>query len=411
VPSRVHTLTLEHRSQILCPMRNAIEHIWHFFHLVDQLSYPRHLVHLGILASDSTDRTYARAIELADERQYGTKYRRNRYGRISVFEKDFARPSSTTSSGDGGDGGDGERAAAYEGENVGAERHEYAAQVGRRQLLAKSRTWLLGAALAPEVDWVLWLDVDLVDFEPQLVERLMRFAKGEEGEGEGADVVVPNCVWKTYNEMGCVSLSLPSPLPPTSDLHRTSALTLAPPAARTTATTGSRRPSRERTSAPWARPMSSSRVRPPFSLKVFALVCDEQTALTCSPRPLARRLSRPSDAPLQHRLACPDRPDLAPLAALVLPRPLAAPSLTPTVLPAGRPLPPALLPHLLLLLVIRPAQTRPAHPPPRRHRRLRRPRPRRGAPRGRRLSGVAARRPPARDRGVRADGQGAQARI
>ena len=191
-------------------MRNAIEHIWHFFHLVDQLSYPRHLVHLAILASDSSDRTYARALELADERQYGSKYRGNRYARISVFEKDFARPTAAAAAATSGEGDGDEHRAAYGGKNVGAERHEYAAQVGRRQLLAKSRTWLLGTALAPEVDWVLWLDVDLVDYEPALVERLLRFAKGEDGEneGEGADVVVPNCVWKTYNEMGCVSLSL-----------------------------------------------------------------------------------------------------------------------------------------------------------------------------------------------------------
>ncbi|GAA5944802.1 hypothetical protein JCM3775_007312 [Rhodotorula graminis] len=186
---------------ILCPMRNAIEHIWHFFHLVDQLSYPRHLVHLAILASDSSDRTYARALELADERQYSNKYRGNRYARISVFEKDFARPAAAAA-GSGEEDGAAAQAASYEGKNVGAERHEYTAQVGRRQLLAKSRTWLLSAALAPEVDWVLWLDVDLVDYEPALIERLVRSAKGEDGEGEGADVVVPNCVWKTYNEMG-----------------------------------------------------------------------------------------------------------------------------------------------------------------------------------------------------------------
>ncbi|BGP51919.1 Golgi mannosyltransferase complex subunit [Rhodotorula kratochvilovae] len=172
---------------ILCPMRNAIEHIWHFFHLVDTLTYPRHLIHLGILVSDSSDRTYARALELADERQYSRKYRGERYGRISVFEKDFAANEGAE--------------AGYDGDNVGKERHAYEAQVGRRKLLAKSRTWLLGAAMAPEVDWALWLDVDLVDFEPQLVERLIRYAKGEL-EGDGADVVVPNCIWKTYNEMG-----------------------------------------------------------------------------------------------------------------------------------------------------------------------------------------------------------------
>ncbi|BGP35599.1 Golgi mannosyltransferase complex subunit [Rhodotorula toruloides] len=177
---------------ILCPMRNSIEHIWHFFHLVSTLTYPSHLLHLGILVSDTTDGTYQRALELADERQYSRKFRGKRMGRISVFQKDFAADQKAA-------GED-----AYVGENVGKERHAYAAQVGRRKLLGKSRTWLLNAAMAPEVDWVLWVDVDVVDYEASMIERLLAYAKGDRLSlsGRGADVVVPNCVWKTYNELG-----------------------------------------------------------------------------------------------------------------------------------------------------------------------------------------------------------------
>ncbi|BGO95852.1 hypothetical protein NBRC10512_001436 [Rhodotorula toruloides] len=177
---------------ILCPMRNSIEHIWHFFHLVSTLTYPSHLLHLGILVSDTTDGTYQRALELADERQYSRKFRGKRMGRISVFQKDFAAEQKAA-------GED-----AYVGENVGKERHEYAAQVGRRKLLGKSRTWLLNAAMVPEVDWVLWVDVDVVDYEASMIERLLAYAKGDRPSlsERGADVVVPNCVWKTYNELG-----------------------------------------------------------------------------------------------------------------------------------------------------------------------------------------------------------------
>ncbi|KWU41140.1 hypothetical protein RHOSPDRAFT_27825 [Rhodotorula sp. JG-1b] len=182
---------------ILCPMRNAIEHIWHFFHLVDSLTYPRHLLHLAILVSDTTDGTYTRALELADERQYdgggGAGGKRGRYGRISVYQKDFAADQAA----DDLDG------SSYAGANIGQERHKYEAQVGRRKLLGKSRTWLLTSALAPEIDWVLWADVDVVDYEPTLLERLMEYAEGSsDAATQGADVVVPNCVWKTYNEMG-----------------------------------------------------------------------------------------------------------------------------------------------------------------------------------------------------------------
>lgn len=183
--------------QILCPMRNSIEHIWHFFHLVSTLTYPSHLLHLGILVSDTTDGTYQRALELADERQYSRKFRGKRLGRISVFQKDFAAEQKAA-------GED-----AYVGENVGKERHEYAAQVGRRKLLGKSRTWLLNAAMVPEVDWVLWVDVDVVDYEASMIERLLAYAKGDRPSlsERGADVIVPNCVWKTYNELGSVRVS------------------------------------------------------------------------------------------------------------------------------------------------------------------------------------------------------------
>ncbi|GAA5895017.1 hypothetical protein JCM5296_000938 [Sporobolomyces johnsonii] len=187
---------------ILCPMRNSIEHIWHFFHLLDSLSYPHHLLQLAILVSDSSDRTYARALELADERQFSRAYRGRRFGRVSVFGKDFADEAPRDGEGVGEE--DGDEGSGYRGENVGKERHDYSVQIGRRKLLAKSRTWLLNAAMAPEVDWVLWLDVDVVDYEPAMVERLLGYANGElRGAEDGkADVVVPNCVWKTYNEMG-----------------------------------------------------------------------------------------------------------------------------------------------------------------------------------------------------------------
>lgn len=190
-------------------MRNAIEHIWHFFHLVDSLSYPRHLLHLAILVSDTSDGTYTRALELADERQYGRKYKGNkRYGRISVYQKDFAADQAAAA--DREDDHDHTASNVYAGANIGKERHVYEAQVGRRKLLGKSRTWLLTSSLAPEIDWVLWADVDVVDYEPTLIERLMAYAQGSlpavssDDATKGADVVVPNCVWKTYNEMGCV---------------------------------------------------------------------------------------------------------------------------------------------------------------------------------------------------------------
>ncbi|GAA99496.1 glycosyltransferase family 62 protein [Mixia osmundae IAM 14324] len=167
---------------ILCPMKNAIEHIWHYFHLIDSLTYPRHLIQIAVLVSDSHDGTFKRAKELANERQ--TKWRRHlRYNKISVLNKNFADSPAMPAAGI---------------ENIGKTRHSFELQIHRRTLLAKSRASLLSAGLSPEVDWALWMDVDIVDYKPTLIEDLLSWSR----RLKTADVIVPNCMWKTYDDMG-----------------------------------------------------------------------------------------------------------------------------------------------------------------------------------------------------------------
>ncbi|MGR6467190.1 glycosyltransferase [Rhizobium sp. PAMB 3182] len=55
----------------------------------------------------------------------------------------------------------------------------------RRSGIAKARNDLLDRALAPEHDWVLWIDADVVDYPPDIVGRLA---------SSGGRIVVPNCV-------------------------------------------------------------------------------------------------------------------------------------------------------------------------------------------------------------------------
>lgn len=203
-------------------MKNSIEHIWHFFSLLDSLNYPRHLIQIAILVSDSNDLTYSRALELADERQYtfGSKGigGKGRYDRISVFNKDFRSKDEIIV----GKGEVDEKkvekivdvkvegnkiveeekklnsVSSKEGlSNIGSSRHDFSLQIERRKLLAKSRSWLVESSLSPEIDFVLWLDVDVVEFDKNLIETLMGWSKKE-----NVEVVVPNCMWKSYNEMG-----------------------------------------------------------------------------------------------------------------------------------------------------------------------------------------------------------------
>jgi hypothetical protein len=57
-------------------------------------------------------------------------------------------------------------------------------QLMRRSVLAKSRNHLLFHALDDE-DWVLWLDVDVIEYPPDIIERLL---------DTGKQIVHPHCV-------------------------------------------------------------------------------------------------------------------------------------------------------------------------------------------------------------------------
>jgi hypothetical protein len=57
-------------------------------------------------------------------------------------------------------------------------------QIERRSVLASSRNYLLSRALDDE-DWVLWLDVDIIEYPPDIIERLI---------ATGKPIVQPHCV-------------------------------------------------------------------------------------------------------------------------------------------------------------------------------------------------------------------------
>ncbi len=73
--------------------------------------------------------------------------------------------------------------------------------MARRTILAKSRNHLLFAALENE-DWVLWIDVDVIDYPSDVITRML---------GTGKDIVHPHCVtrpggptfdWNAWRDQG-----------------------------------------------------------------------------------------------------------------------------------------------------------------------------------------------------------------
>lgn len=143
---------------VMTPAKNAA-------HLADgwcerllTLTHPRRRLSVAVLVSDSTDGTEG-AFEAALERLAGcgvtTTFVRRDFG--------FALPDTVP-------------------------RWEPSIQLQRRTVLAWSRNHLLFASLGDE-EWVLWLDADVVEYPPDIIERLVGVARAT-----GADVVHPHCV-------------------------------------------------------------------------------------------------------------------------------------------------------------------------------------------------------------------------
>lgn len=142
------------RVLVLTPVKDAAGHLDGYFEALGRLDCPLERLSLGLLESDSIDGTF----DLLEER---LPELRRRFRRVTLRKRDF-----------------GYRLPA------GQPRWAPHLQLERRSVLARSRNHLLSGALADE-DWVLWLDVDVVDYPPDVLARLL---------ATGKDIVTPHCV-------------------------------------------------------------------------------------------------------------------------------------------------------------------------------------------------------------------------
>ena len=139
---------------ILTPVKQAAGHLDRYFELIAALEHPPDRLSLGLLEGDSTDGTY----ELL---QLRVGQLRARYRRVTLVQW----------------------SAGFEFPD-GVARWAAPLQLPRRVVLARSRNRLLHAALRDE-DWVLWIDVDLVDYPSDVIARLLAVGK---------EIVTPHCV-------------------------------------------------------------------------------------------------------------------------------------------------------------------------------------------------------------------------
>lgn len=141
------------RILVLTPMKDATPYLPRYLELLGTLDWPRERLSIGILEGDSRDETAAHLAELKPEFD-------RRASRVTILSRDY-----------------GVRLPE------GLPRWAPALQLLRRKTLARARNQLLFRALDDE-DWVLWLDVDLVDYPPDSLHRLL---------ATGHDLVMPRC--------------------------------------------------------------------------------------------------------------------------------------------------------------------------------------------------------------------------
>ncbi|KAK4057445.1 hypothetical protein OIO90_001514 [Microbotryomycetes sp. JL221] len=149
---------------ILTPLKDASLWLDEYFENIERLNYPPNLISLAFLVSDTTDDTIKKLKARANRLQQRPK--RQRYDSIMILERNFHF-------------------------NLASEvRHGFEGQPVRRAFIARARNYLLTSALRPDHSWVLWLDVDVVRYDPDILMDLMSVDK---------DIVVPNTLWHLEN--------------------------------------------------------------------------------------------------------------------------------------------------------------------------------------------------------------------
>lgn len=153
---------------VLTPMTRFYPEYWD--NLL-RLTYPHHLITLGfILPKTKEGNAATAALQLQVQKTQKKGPEKDRFRTIIILRQDF-EPALTSQD---------ER-----------ERHKLANQKARREVMAKARNSLLFTTLGPSTSWVLWLDADIVESPPSLIQDLAAHDK---------PVLAANCFQRFYDE-------------------------------------------------------------------------------------------------------------------------------------------------------------------------------------------------------------------
>ncbi|KAI9786769.1 MAG: Golgi mannosyltransferase complex subunit [Candelina submexicana] len=142
-----------------------------------KLSYPHELIALGFIIPKSRDGNAATAALQAEISKTQSGPEAKRFASITILRQDFDPPLQSQDEG---------------------ERHKIENQKARRASMSRARNSLLFTILGPSTAWVLWLDSDIVETPPTLIQDLASHDK---------PIIVPNCFQRYYdNEQKAMSI-------------------------------------------------------------------------------------------------------------------------------------------------------------------------------------------------------------
>lgn len=152
---------------ILTPLARFYQEYWD--NLL-ALTYPHELISLGFIVPKGREGNAATAQlqERIKKTQAGTN--KKRFASITILRQDEEPPLQSQAE---------------------SERHAMSAQKERRAAMSRARNALLFTTLGPTTSWVLWLDSDIIETPPSLIQDLASYDK---------PIIVPNCFQRYYNK-------------------------------------------------------------------------------------------------------------------------------------------------------------------------------------------------------------------
>jgi mannan polymerase complexes MNN9 subunit len=152
---------------ILTPMARFYQQYWDN---LAKLSYPHSLISLGFIIPKTKEGNAAYAALQAQVTKTQSGPKNKRFAAVTILRQDTENPLQS---------------------QLEAERHKMENQKARRAAMAKARNSLLFTTMGPTTSWVLWMDADIIETPPSLIQDLASY---------DVPIIVPNCFQRYYNE-------------------------------------------------------------------------------------------------------------------------------------------------------------------------------------------------------------------